>query len=138
MSKELYKKITENSTLALGTFEKIDIDKNESEILSKEANNPACQMLFTSNKKEHEDSQSTGWNIVKKRKKRETNLKIKKEMKSSKTLAKFAKIPCRNYPCCKWKNKCWYLHKEECLPTKLNGCKLKNQHFKMHKLKQLM
>ena len=92
------------------------------EILSREANNPACQMLITSNKEEHEDSKSNGWNIVKKIKKRKTNLKIIKEKKSSKTLAKFAKIPCRNYPDCKWKNECWYMHKDEFLSIKLDRC----------------
>ena len=45
-----------NNTSTLGCVRKKDIDKNESENLSNEANNPACQMLITSNKKEQEET----------------------------------------------------------------------------------
>ena len=101
--------VFKNNTL--GSFEENDIDENESESFSKEANNLACQMLLTGNKKEQEYSKSNGWNVIKKRNNRKTNLKIREKKKDPKTLAKFAKIPCRNYPDCKWKKECWYLHK---------------------------
>ena len=96
MSKKVYKQmkdqedVFESNTLRLVPFEK----------------------KYTDNKNEQEDSKSNGWNIVKKIKNKKTNLKIRQKIKDSKTLEKFAKIPCRNYPGCKWKKDCWYLHKE--------------------------
>ena len=100
----------ENNTSTLGCFEKKGIDKNESENLSKERNISVGQLLITINENEHDDN---GWNIVKKQNNRKANKKVKQIKKDSKTLAKFAKIPCRNYPGCKWKNECWYSHKEK-------------------------
>ena len=45
-----------------------------------------------------------GWKTVSRCKERK-NIQIK-----SKALSKLAKIPCRNYPECKWKSSCWYSH----------------------------
>jgi hypothetical protein len=144
MSKKVYKKLTdcedvfENNISTLGCFEEKHIDTNESKNLSKEENNPACKVEVDSILGFFEtkhiaplkaiDNKNNGWNIVnydKKRNNRKTNLKMRQKKKDSKTLAKFAKIPCRNYPGCKWKKECWYLHKDkmECLPNKLKRCR---------------
>ena len=129
--------VFEKDSLTLGFFLKKDIDKNESENILKEANNPACQMLINGNKKEQEDSKSNGWNVVKKRNNRKTNLKKREKKNDPKTLAKFAKIPCRNYPDCKWKKECWYLHKDEGLSTKLNRCENEKLTYLDAKVKNL-
>ena len=141
MSKKIYTKMAcdemlENNDSTISCFAEEQIDKKDSKNLSNEKNNTACSMLYTNNKKEEElkanDNTSNGWNIINydnKRNIRGKNSEMRPIKEDTKTLAKFAKIPCRNYPGCKWKKDCWYLHKGEieCLPNELNSSKCENE-----------
>ena len=104
MSKKVYNKMTnqedvfETNSSMLDCFEKNNIDKNQSENVSKEINQ-VCKISISNCKNEQEVSRSDGWNIVKKQNIRKTKM----EKKDSKALVKLAKIPCRNYPGCNWK-----------------------------------